>query len=104
MEPLVEIPLLVLAVTMLAAGAWAGITHTRVRAWAATAALLWLGTASFAVCAFVGSSFTLVLLGWSLSSTGFVVALYALGVPRLRATRPTNGASGVETRHVVNSG
>ncbi len=98
-----EIPLLVLAVTMLAAGAWAGITHTCVRAWAATAALLWLGTASFAVCAFVGSSFTLVLLGWSLSSTGFVVALYALGVPRLRATRPTNGAPAVETRHVVNS-
>ena len=98
-----EIPLLVLAVTMLVAGACAGMTRTRVRAWAATAALLWLGTASFAVCSFVGSSFTLVLLGWSLGGPGLVVAFYALGVPRLRATRPTNGAPAVETRHVVNS-
>jgi hypothetical protein len=101
MESLVDVPIVALAAAMLTAAVWASVTSTRVSAWWLTAALLWLGTASFAASALLGSPLGLLLLGWSLTLAASLAGTYALvGFPgRLgrKATAP------LEIRHAVSA-
>jgi hypothetical protein len=101
MEALVDIPIVALAAAMLAAAIWASVTRTRVRAWWLTAALLWLGTATFTASALLGSPLGLLLLGWSLTLAAFLTGAHALlGVPgRLGGANATT----LEITHAVNA-
>jgi hypothetical protein len=98
---LVDIPVVLLALIMLAAGVWASLTTTRVVAWITTTALLWIGTASFTASALLGTPIVLLALGWLFTVAGLIAASYAAsGHPRFLGTRsqPT-----LETRHMVNA-
>ena len=102
MEPFVDIPLVALAAAMLATAGWAAITTTRVSAWCSTAALLWLGTASFTACALTGSPLALVVLGSSVSGAAILVGAYAVfGRPRF--VGGVKRAAPLEVRHALNA-
>jgi hypothetical protein len=97
----VDIPVVVLAVVMLAAGFWALLTTTRVQAWFATADLLWLGTASFTASALLGTPLALLAVAWVFTFAGLLAALYAAsGRPRLFGAR---AASRFAITHVSNA-
>ena len=98
----VDIPVVVLALLMLAAGFWALLTTTRVQAWFATAGLLWLGTASFTASALVGTPPVLLAVAWAFTSAGLLVALYAAtGRPELLAAQAPSRQV-LEISHVTN--
>jgi hypothetical protein len=100
---LVDIPVVVLAVVMLAAGFWALVATTRVKAWFITAGLLWLGTASFIASALVGSPLALLAVAWVFTLAGLIVALYAaFGRPRLLGARAPSRPA-LEVSHVANA-
>jgi hypothetical protein len=100
MDGLVDIPIVALAIAMLAAAIWASVTHTRVSAWWLTATLLWLGTASFAASALAGSPLGLLSLGWSLTLVASLTGAYALfGLPGRRGTKTMP----LEIWHAVNA-
>jgi hypothetical protein len=83
-EPLVGIPLVALAVVMLAASTWAVMTTERRFAWFLTAVLLWTGGAWFTTLALVGAGpVALVVLGWTLVGAGLLTAILALAESRL---------------------
>jgi hypothetical protein len=101
MESFVDAPLVALGLVTLVAAAWAATTRTRPMAWALTAALLWLGTASFVASALLGTPLALLGLGWVLSVAASFAGAYALfGLPgRLGGRKSTP----LDVRHVVNS-
>ena len=98
----VDVPVVVLAVFMLAAGFWALLTTTRVQAWFATAGLLWLGTASFTASALLGTPLGLLALAWSFTFAGLLVALYAaFGRPGPLGARAASRPA-LEISHLAN--
>ena len=94
MEPLAGIPLVALAVVVLAATSWAALTTERRIAWSSTAAFLWAGAACFTILALAGAQpVAMVVLGWTLIVGGLLTATLALAGPRAyaglaRVTRP----------------
>ena len=97
MDAVVDIPLVALAVATLGVAAWAASTSTRAMVWFLTAALLWLGTASFVSSALLGTPLALLVLGWSLSVAAVLVGAYAL------FGRPGRvGHAELDIRHAVN--
>ena len=95
MEALVDILPVVLAAATLAAAVSAALTRTRAQAWAVTAGLLWLGTASLTASALLGSPFALVVVGASLTVAALFAAARALLGPTKRGP--------LEIRHALNA-
>ena len=100
MEPLAGIPLVALAVVVLAATACADLTTERRLAWSSTAAFLWAGAACFTILALAGAQpVAMVVLGWTLVVGGLLTAFLALAGPRVyaglaRRTAPSDGNRG----------
>jgi hypothetical protein len=95
MEILVDTLLVALAAATLAASAAAALTGTRVHAWALTATLLWLATASLTASALLGSPLALVVAGASLAFAGLLAGMHAL------FGRSTHDP--IEIRHALNA-
>jgi hypothetical protein len=103
MDSLVDIPVLALAVAMLAAGVWGTLTRTRVKAWFATAALLWLATASFIASAKLGTPSALLALGWTFTAAGLLVAIHAASGRSWALGARASSAPALEISHVANT-
>ena len=102
MEYLVNVLPVALAAAMLATAVWAALTSTRVGIWCLTAALLWLGAASFTASALLGSPFVLVLLGGSLAVAALLAGAYAL-LGRPQRLAGAKRATPLEISHALNA-
>ncbi len=102
MEYLVNVLPVALAAAMLATAVWTALTSTRVGAWCLTAALLWLGAASFTASALLGSPFALVLLGGSLTVAALFAGAYAL-LGRPQRLAGAKRAAAFEVSHALNA-
>ena len=99
MTPLAGVPLVALAVVVLAATTWAALATDRRVAWFSTAALLWAGAACFAILALADAEpFSLVVLGWTLIVGGLVTASLALARPRAYVARRRVPAASADAR------
>ena len=88
MAPLAGVPLVALAVVVLAATTWAALTTDRRVAWFSTTALLWAGAVCFAILALAGAEpFALVATGWTLIVSGLLTAGFAVARPRAYVAR-----------------